>query len=167
MNDYNRFLETPASNLETAAPYPAQRCEVLSVIVTELYACFSIGMGYGLGCANEQVTDPNDPRGIAPNEALSRGDINWPAFERNEANAIGEPGEVDVIANRALESVKLWASDVNAFYNADILRNMVFGLCNDYFQIGTMVRADTIPAFLNDFSAAIQQAIEACPTRNS
>jgi hypothetical protein len=142
-----------AFHLQTAAPVAVHQCEVISVIAEELFGCFSIGYGYALAVSLD-----------IPNEATSRADISWSAFETTSKVDMSPPQSVDHIAEAALESVKQWAKDVNAFYNNELLKAMVYKLCNDYFEIGTLARPNTVDSFLCDFRAGIDEAMQACNT---
>lgn len=150
MTNYTDFA------LATAAPTPVHRGEVISVIAEELWACFSIGYGYALGVVANSTRDLTET-----NEALSRADISWSAYEAEGKVDITPPHVVDTLAEAALASTQSWAKDVNAFYNTDLLRKMVYELCNDWFEVGTKARPDTFPAFEAEYCSAVAEAISA------
>lgn len=140
--------------LTTAAPVPVYKGEVISVIHEELFACFSIGYSYAL-------TIIESCKGPVSVDLLDFGDISYAEWERNEKIAMTAPHTIDTLSAAAFDSVKSWASDVNAFYNSDLLKKMVYDLCDDWFQIGTMARADTYASFVHDLDDAITEARKA------
>lgn len=162
MNKTTPFDPTsPKFLMTTAAPVPVHCCEVITIIMEELWACFSMGYTTAIAMLNEMTIDERDPRGTPANEILSRMDINWSSLEKEDLIDVETPALVDYIAESAMKSVVSWAGDVNAFYNAKLLREMVQKLCDDYFQIGAMARPDTIKVFIDDFNAAVLEAVEA------